>query len=70
MNAASTLTHSNEISTCPDCGDPLQNRRFVEAWDLDGKPHKIDSSHSYPYCGKCKLKWIGELVDAEDLIAL
>lgn len=63
------LTYNNKISTCPDCGDPLQNRRFVEAWDLDCIPDQSES-HSYPYCGKCKIKWIGELVDAEELIAL
>ncbi len=69
MNTANRLTYSNEISTCPDCGDPLQNRRFIEAWTSDGKVDQSES-HSYPYCGKCNIKWIGEYVDDESLIAL
>ena len=39
---------------CPECGAPLEKRRFVDSWDEHGRPLDINEDW---YCPSCNIRW-------------
>jgi hypothetical protein len=42
---------------CPECGTPLELRKFIDCWDAKDKPADVTEDL---YCPKCDLRWAPE----------
>jgi uncharacterized protein with PIN domain len=54
LTAIASLSKEAKAARCPECGGPLERKRFIDTWDLNNNPETISEDF---YCSNCDVRW-------------